>query len=164
MDASEFKRRFLPLQRSMYWTAWRLSGNTQEAEDMVQEAFLKLWTRRSELPRMESAEAYCITLVRRLYYDKYRARHLKTISITAEELPFAAQEDIVRRIDTSRLSDKVKERIRQLPESQRLVITLRDVEDRPFDEIARLTNLSESNIRVILSRARKTIRAQFGKS
>lgn len=163
MNAAEFKQQFLPLHRMMYWTAWRLSGNAQEAEDMVQEAYLKLWTKRSELPKMNSPEAYCITLVRHLYMDRFRGNCLQIVDTTTKDLPLLNAENIERRLEARDLSDKVKEGILKLPEQQRLIITLKDVEDRSFDEIAHLTSLSEGNIRVLLSRARKAIREEFGK-
>ena len=50
MDANDFKRLFLPYHRKLYRVAFRLLGNVQDAEDMVQEAYLKLWKRREELP------------------------------------------------------------------------------------------------------------------
>jgi RNA polymerase sigma-70 factor (ECF subfamily) len=130
---------------------------------MVQEAYLKLWTKRSELPKMNSPEAYCITLVRHLYMDRFRGNCLQVVDTTTEDLPLLNAENIERRLEARDLSDKVKEGILKLPEQQRLIITLKDVEDRSFDEIAHLTSLSEGNIRVLLSRARKAIREEFGK-
>ena len=63
MEASEFKARFLPLSRRMYWAAWRLTENREESEDLVQDVFLRLWTQRDELPEIENAEAYCVKLI-----------------------------------------------------------------------------------------------------
>jgi RNA polymerase sigma-70 factor (ECF subfamily) len=57
MDASEFKKMFLPLNKRMYWAAWQLTGNAQEAEDLVQEAYLKLWTKRDQLHDIENTGA-----------------------------------------------------------------------------------------------------------
>ena len=56
MDAEEFKRRFLPLHIRLYRTAFRLMGNTMDAEDMVQEAYLKLWERRDALEHVANLE------------------------------------------------------------------------------------------------------------
>ena len=47
MDAREFKRRFLPCHQKLYRVAFRLMGNAQDAEDMVQEAYLRLWKKRN---------------------------------------------------------------------------------------------------------------------
>jgi len=72
MDATEFKQQFLPYHRKLYRTAFRLTENPQEAEDMVQEAYLKLWNKRNELTGVLNTEAYCVTLVKNLCYDTLR--------------------------------------------------------------------------------------------
>ena len=64
MDANDFKRKFLPYHRKLYRAAFHLMGNAQDAEDMVQEAYLKLWKRRDELPTdIANLEAYCVPSV-----------------------------------------------------------------------------------------------------
>ena len=64
MDASDFKQKFLPYHRKLYRSAFLVLGNAQDAEDMVQEAYLKLWQKRNELPPdITNLEAYCVTLV-----------------------------------------------------------------------------------------------------
>ncbi len=72
MDTAEFKQQFLPYHRKLYRVAFRLTGNPQEAEDMVQEAYLKLWNKRDELAGVLNTEAYCVTLVKNLCYDALR--------------------------------------------------------------------------------------------
>ena len=57
MDAAEFKQQFLPYHRKLYRVAFRLTGNPQDAEDMVQEAYLKLWNKRDELADVLNTEA-----------------------------------------------------------------------------------------------------------
>lgn len=64
MDAASFKQQFLPCHAKLYRVAFRLMGNVQDAEDMVQEAYLKLWKKRDELPEVASIEAYCVTLIK----------------------------------------------------------------------------------------------------
>ena len=72
MDAAEFKQQFLPYHRKLYRVAFRLTGNPQDAEDMVQEAYLKLWNKRDELADVLNTEAYCVTLIKNLCYDVLR--------------------------------------------------------------------------------------------
>ena len=75
MDANDFKRKFLPYHRKLYRAAFHLMGNAQDAEDMVQEAYLKLWKRMDELPTdIANLEAYCVTLVKNICYDALRLR------------------------------------------------------------------------------------------
>ena len=74
MDANDFKRRFLPYHQKLYRTAFRLMGNAQDAEDMVQEVYLKLWKKREELPPdIRNTEAYCVTPTKNLCLDARRA-------------------------------------------------------------------------------------------
>lgn len=164
MNISEFKNRFLPQQRLMYWAAWRATGNKQEAEDIVQEAFLRLWTHRDTLPPILNDAAYCITLVRHISVDRHRILHPQVINLEeADANLVATEEDILERINRSQLTERIKDIICQLPTQQRQIITLIDIEDRDYTEVSQLTGLTEGNVRVILSRARKTIREKFRK-
>ena len=77
MNASDFKQKFLPYHRKLYRSAFQILGNAQDAEDMVQEAYLKLWQKRNELPPdITNLEAYCVTLVKHLCYDNRRTSQL----------------------------------------------------------------------------------------
>lgn len=161
MDASTFKATFLPCSQRMYRAAWRLTGNAQEAEDLVQEAMLRLWTKRNSLPPIDNAGAYCATLIARLYMDQQRAIRLKTADAPPDTLPLAAPDNPERQLETSDAAAKVMQRIQQLPPDQQQVITLRDIDGLSYPEIAAQTGLTEGNIRVILSRARKAVRRLF---
>lgn len=129
MDASQFKTLFLPVSSQMYGVAMRLTGNHQEAEDLVQEAFLRLWTRRERIGRVDRPEAYATTLLRRIFCDRLRLPVLHESDSTPDELPLASSEDISRVIEQADISAHVKAVIARLPTMQRLVITLKDVED-----------------------------------
>lgn len=74
MQASDFKQLFLPCHRKLFSVAYRLMSNAQAAEDMVQETFLKLWMQRDKMEKVDNPEAYSITVLRRLFYDKMRAQ------------------------------------------------------------------------------------------
>lgn len=79
MQASEFKQLFLPCHRKLFSVAYRLMSNAQAAEDMVQETFLKLWMQRDKMEKVDNPEAYSITVLRRIFYDKMRAGHLQEV-------------------------------------------------------------------------------------
>jgi RNA polymerase sigma-70 factor (ECF subfamily) len=76
MDAAEFKMIFLPCHRRMYAAAWRLTGNQQEAEDLVQDTLLRLWTKREDIAIPDRAEAFAVIALRTLFYDQRRKKHL----------------------------------------------------------------------------------------
>lgn len=154
MNTAEFKHRFMPLSRKLYAVARRITGNGQDAEDIVQEAYMKLWDRRNDMDHVVNVEAYCVTLVKRLCYD---AVH--------ERLPDDdAGGDVACDADDAGMRDDamhVRQMIDRLPEQQRMVITMRDVDDCSYEDIEKKTGMSAVNVRVMLSRARKKIREQF---
>lgn len=161
MDAANFKLQFLPCHPKLYRVAFRLMGNAQDAEDMVQEAFLKLWKKRDELSEVANMEAYCVTLIKNLCYDSLRAVHLDEDSRLPEELNLSTDSNIAREIEQKDEANQVRRLIGQLPEQQKRIILMRDVNECSFEEIEQATGLNAINIRVLLSRARKKIREQF---
>ena len=162
MDANDFKRKFLPYHRKLYRAAFHLMGNTQDAEDMVQEAYLKLWKRRNELPTdIANLEAYCVTLVKHVCHDALRLAHLEEDGCPPEELPIAGSTNVAHEVELKDEARQVMTLIGQLPDQQRQIMQMRDVEDLAYEEIEKATGLTSVNIRVLLSRARKKIREQF---
>lgn len=69
MDASEFKSVFMPYQPKLYRTAYAILRNAQDAEDIVQEAYLRLWNRREDMDSAICKEAYCVSMVKNLCVD-----------------------------------------------------------------------------------------------
>ncbi len=162
MEASEFKRTFLPLSRRMYWAAWRLTENREEAEDLVQDVFLRLWMQRDELPDIQNAEAYCVRFIQRRFLDLRRSRHPET-SLPQDISLLPSGEDLYREAELRDHAEQARKLIDTLPDSQRQVIILRDIEDKPYDDIAQETGLTQVNVRALISRARRTIREKFAK-
>ena len=162
MDASDFKQKFLPYHRKLYRSAFLVLGNAQDAEDMVQEAYLKLWQKRNELPPdITNLEAYCVTLVKHLCYDKRRISQLDEDGRPPEELSITGKSNVAHEVELKDEANQVMKLIGQLPEQQKQIMQMRDVEDRTYEEIEKVTGLTPINIRVLLSRARKKIREQF---
>ena len=161
MQASEFKQLFLPCHRKLFSVAYRLMGNAQAAEDMVQETFLKLWMQRDKIERIDNPEAYSITVLRRLFYDRMRTGHLQEVDKDVRSLQVTSSQNISRQLEAADEYQRVRLLISHLPEPQGRIMLMRDVEDRSFEEISIETGLSEVNVRSILSRARKKIREQI---
>ena len=160
MEASEFKLRFLPLSRRMYWAAWRLTENKEEAEDLMQDVFLRLWTQRDTLPDIQNAEAYCVRLIQRRFLDLRRSRHTEA-SLPQDISLLPSGEDLYHEAEIRDHAEQAHRLIEALPEQQRQVIILRDIEDQPYDDIAQRTGLTQVNVRTLLSRARRAIRENF---
>lgn len=161
MTADEFKTLFLPCHRRLYRMAYRLTGRQEEAEDMVQETFLRLWSRRNDLSGIENPEAFSLITLRNIWLDNIRRSRPERSDRPPEDYALADGTDIARETEDRDTSSLIMNMIRRLPDQQRLVMTMRDVSDMTFEEISDDTGLSQGNIRTLLSRARKNIREQY---
>lgn len=162
MDANEFKRRFLPCHPKLYRVAFRLMGNAQDAEDMVQETYLRLWKKREELPPdIGSMEAYSVAIIRNLCLDVLKAPQMEQDDCPIEEMNMPQSGNLIREMELKDEASIVQRIIGALPEQQRQIVKMRDVDDCSYEEIEQATGLSTVNVRVLLSRARKKIREQF---
>lgn len=161
MESSQFKTLFLPCHRKLYAVAWRLTGNAQAAEDLVQETFLRLWTRRQQIVSVECVEAYSITTLRRIFYDTKRSKQIEASEREISELHVKDSEDLNQRIDAQDEWQRIRTMILALPDPQGKIMIMRDVEGQTYEEISVETGLTGVNLRSILSRARKRIREQI---
>jgi RNA polymerase sigma-70 factor (ECF subfamily) len=140
-----------------------LLGNAEDAEDMVQEVYMKLWSKRDALPDVKDVEAYCVTLTKNMCIDRLRMAEMEKADVDEVPIMLAATDDVEAQVERHDAVEQVKQIIETLPEHQQQVITLRDMEDCSFEEIAEQTGLTAVNVRMLLSRARKTIRERFKK-
>jgi RNA polymerase sigma-70 factor (ECF subfamily) len=157
MTVETFKIEVLPLKNKLYRFAKRLMINYAEAEDVVQEVFLRLWSKREQLNEVRSIEALAVTITKNLCLDKLKSKSSKNYELknyheqATTITPYTAME-------TSDSYKKVNELINQLPDQQKMIIHLRDIEGYEYEEIAEMTGMNPNAIRVNLSRARKKIR------
>lgn len=163
MTKESFKSLVLPSKDKLFRIAFSLLGNRQEAEDTLQDAYLKLWNMRNRLPEYKSVEALAVTVTKNLCLDKLRSyRHRNLNSDEVESLSVTASEPDPGR--KAELNDSLKtllEIFELLSDQQKLIIHLRDVEQYQYEEIAEITGLSVNNIRVHLSRARSKVREEY---
>lgn len=157
MTSEEFKSEVLPIKNKLYRFSLRLLGDADEAQDIVQEIFLRLWSKRDKLSEYRNIEAFAMTMTRNLCLDQLKspAARKETIDDSKDMPDHRTPYTRTETTDTIRL---VKMAMDALPEQQRMVIQLRDIEECDFDEISEVTGLSMNNVRVTLSRARKKIR------
>ena len=163
MPASLFKQLLLPLYPRLQRVALRLLGNVEDAEDIVQEVYMKLWSKRDALPDVQDVEAYCVTLTKNMCIDRLRMAEVEKEDVDEVPTMLAATDDVEAQVERRDAVEQVKQIIETLPEHQQQVITLRDMEDCSFEEIVEQTGLTAVNIRMLLSRARKTIRERLKK-
>jgi RNA polymerase sigma-70 factor (ECF subfamily) len=158
MDYSEFENKWLPLNGNFYRVAFYILEDENDAMDIVQNLYLKLWNGRDRLDEVSNPLGYGITLTKNLCLDKvrnYKSKNTERIDEKAEIIDTSSPETII--LDKERIA-MVLDAIEKLPDKQKLVLKMRLLYDMPYDKISKLTGLSELNIRVFVSIARKTLR------
>ncbi len=162
MNAEEFKINVLPLREKLYRIAYKMMEEEQDAEDAVQEVYLKLWHLRDSLDRYDSVAAFATVVTRNICVDKLRVRFREEplddqlMHREASGNPHTQLE----RSDTDRL---IRQIIEQLPPLQRMIIQMKDIDEMEVEEIATITGTNAEAVRMNLSRARKKVREQFMK-
>jgi RNA polymerase sigma-70 factor (ECF subfamily) len=163
MELNRFKVEVLPLRGKIYNYSLKMLENTEEAEDTVQEVFLKLWEMRAKLSEYDSVEAFAVTMTKNMCLNKlsFRQRHVR------EELQqiqnIGNSETAEQKLENADAVDKVKQIIETLPPLQKMIIKMRDIEDYNMDTIAEITGCTEEAVRMNLSRARKKVKEMFFK-
>ena len=156
MTSEELNIAFIELKDAAYRYAVALLGNRVEAEDVVQDLYEKLWRRRL-LIRQKSFRALLMTSVRNICMDRLRDRERRR-SEQMIELPQVAPSSTDDDLQTI-----IHRLIEQLPDKEREVMHLRDIEEWQFEDIATTMGISETAARMALSRARKKIKEELSK-
>ncbi len=160
MTTEEFKQKVLPVKDKIYRLAKRILNDIEESEDVVQEVFYRLWSRKDELAAYRSIEAFAMIVTKNMCLDKVKAKgyHKDQLSEWNAPVDMRSPERIAEIEDEVR---SVHQAIGQLPEQQRMIIQMRDVEGMEYEEIAEIMQMNLNALRVSLSRARKTIRERI---
>jgi len=151
----DFTRDILPLKNILFRTAFRITMNREESEDIVQDTLLKLWERRTEMSKINNLEAFAISAVRNLALDRLALHQNKVISLNedlhdTEDNHPSAYDNIINNERTNRIHNLIN----QLPEKQRTAIQLRDIEGKSYKEIADIMGISESDVKINIYRGR----------
>jgi RNA polymerase sigma factor (sigma-70 family) len=162
MDAKQFKAEVLPLKYKLFRFAARLLENNEEAQDAVQEVFIKLWNLRETLSSMNSLEAFAMKVTKNHCLDMIKARRTVSLEHT-KSLYYKENEDenIEKHTELLDTVNHIKRMMSALPQQQRMIMQLRDIEGYEFEEIEQALEINLNTIRVNLSRARKKIRDMY---
>lgn len=156
MIEREFHSQYLSLAEALYRVAFYILESEAEAEDAVQELYLKLWKNRSALDGIRSPKAYAMTLLRNICMD--RIRQEKRISGAEVPESIGGGFDPEAAMDGKERLEKVLAAVKSLPDKQREILILRAVEGLSYDEITERTGINYLSLRVLLSRARQTLK------
>ncbi|WP_336093038.1 RNA polymerase sigma factor [Leeuwenhoekiella sp. CH_XMU1409-2] len=160
MNQKEFLAQVNPIQDRLYRLARRLLVSDDEAQDATQEILIKLWSNRKKFKKLRSIEAFAVTMTKNYCYDKLKAKSSNNLQLVHSNY----EDQHYNTVKTSENNDSVNwvfKLMKELPEQQRLVLHMRDVEQYSNSEIAKELDLNETAVRITLSRARKTIREQL---
>ena len=158
MNTNLFKETFVPYHQKLYRIAFRILRDEGNAEDIVQETYIKLWERRKEMQHIENKEAYAVIILRNTCLDFLRKK-----KAYLSDFEFDVRDDysVSKEVELRDEIRHVQDLINLLPPQQRLVMQLKHWDEYTDEEIEEATGMSQINIRVTLSRARKTIREQY---
>ena len=162
MQTREIIEILTPYKNKMYRYAMSIVNDSFLAEDVVQEAIIKIWEKKEQFAEIENKEAWAITIVRNLAIDKVRMRKKKETT-DIEEVFHISDNDPTPdvQMEQSDAIKRVNEIMADLPEMQREIITLRDIEGYTYQEIGDIMELTVDQVKVYLFRARKTLREKL---
>jgi RNA polymerase sigma factor (sigma-70 family) len=164
MNLEAFQNRVLPSKNKLFRFALKFLGNEEEAKDVVQEVLIRVWNGREQMDQVQNWEAWCMRITRNLSLDRIRSitrkqtqpieesYHVHNAGLTPHESTEAKES-----------MQRITELISSLPEKQRQVIHLRDVEGYSYNEICDILELDMSQVKVNLFRARNAVREKLMK-
>ncbi|MBT3242541.1 MAG: RNA polymerase sigma factor [Bacteroidetes bacterium] len=164
MTAKEFNTKVVPLSDKLFRYAYRFLSDADQSKDAVQDVFVKLWNQRDKLANIESIEAFAVRVTRNQCLDMIKTRH--TVSMDVNDYfkdRISDESNPEMELYKSDSMKKLISIINKLSEPHRTVIQMRDVEGYSNEEVGDVLGLSEGNIRVVLSRARKKVRESLEK-
>lgn len=153
MTTKEYNHCVRHLGDDLYRFALRYANLSAAAEDAVQDVFADLWERRSEV-EAEGARGWLIRALYRRLVDMHRHEEVVRNAQVAQENEFRQHENF-------ELKDALAHALATLPEQQRMLVLLRDLEGYEYAEMAQMTGLSEQQVGVYLFRARKQLKKQL---
>lgn len=163
MNQQTFIRLINPVKDKIYRLALRLLVSREAAEDATQEVIIKLWSRNHKLNDYANLEAFAMTVTKNYCLDQLKLKQNNNLKIVHSNYE-NREKNVQEQLEIVDELEQVSRILESLPEQQKLIFQLRDVEQYEFEEISEITKMNETAIRVALSRARKKIREELVKS
>lgn len=160
MKQSEFLNLVMPFKDKVFRLSKRLLVSNEEAEDATQELFMKLWRNKEKISSYKNVEAFAMTMTKNYCFDRLKSKQASNLSLVHSNYKEKGT-SLDKKTDLNDSVSIVHQLIAKLPEQQRMIIQLRDVEQYEYEEISKMLDIKPTAVRVALSRARKTIREQL---
>lgn len=164
MNIEAFENRVLPTKNKLFRFAFRLLGSQEEAKDVVQDVMLKVWNGREQMATIDNMEAWCMRITKNMSLDRLRSKQ-RRVTDSMEEGFEIRQESLspLERTEIQESMQRINELMKALPEKQRQVMHLRDIEGYSYNEICEILELDMSQVKVNLFRARGAVREKLVK-
>jgi len=159
MENISFRTTVLPLSDRLYRLALRITMNRAEAEDVVQDTLLKVWEHRNEWEQINNLEAFAISTCRNRALDIVKRAGRNTENL--DEMAHFSSQTPQEQLEANEQISLVRRLMDELPEVQRTIMHLRDIEGKTYQEIAEMLDISETQVKVYLHRARTKIKEKL---
>ena len=163
MTQAEYLNIVMPFKDKVFRLAKRLLVSQEEAEDATQEILLKLWKNKEQIQDYKNVEAFSMTMTKNFCLDKLKSKHAQNLKIVHNNYQ-DHNVSLQKQVELHDSLDWVSKIMEELPEQQKIILQLRDIEQYDFNEIAKMLDMNETAIRVSLSRGRKTLREKLTKT
>jgi len=161
MELDEFKSKLIPISPRLLRFASRLLANQEDAKDMVQDVYFKLWQMRNKLETYRSIEALAMTMTRNICIDQLRKRKTYFQSVDSIADNRDGSEDTEKILTGKEEYNSILEMLNDLPEQQRAIIHLKDIEGYSTEDVMEILDITANTLRVNLSRARSKLRERI---
>jgi RNA polymerase sigma-70 factor (ECF subfamily) len=161
MSIDSFHTVILPLKDKLFRLAYGIVREQAEAEDVLQDVLLKLWSKRDEWTYIENLEAYSFRITKNAALDRLASmtvRKTDVIDPEKENLYFVESRSPHSEMIRKEQQAVIEQGIEALSENQRLVFTLREIEGMSYGEIAESLSISEGLVKISLHRARRKMK------
>jgi RNA polymerase sigma factor (sigma-70 family) len=163
MNLEDFETRVLPAKNKLFRFALRLLGSSEEAKDIVQETMIKVWNGR-DMAEVQNMEAWCMRITKNLSLDKLRSRQRKSTSSIDERFDMVHESlSPHEKTEIKESMKRIDELMAALPDKQRQVMHLRDIEGYSYNEICDVLEIDMNQVKVNLFRARNAVREKLVK-
>jgi RNA polymerase sigma-70 factor (ECF subfamily) len=159
--ADGFQLQIKPLGEKLQRYATRILRDEEAARDVVQDVFCRLWQKMQRTEAIENVEAFAMQMARNCCFDYLKSNRSPVMAIQKIKIDQKEYRDLQHEIELVDSASLVRDLVAGLPETQRMVMQLRDIEQYGFDEISQMTSLKYTAIQANLSRARKKVRDAF---
>lgn len=164
MNTEQYEALFHKMRDKLYRYAFRFVKDGEVAEDVVQDVMYKLWQKREEADEIENLEAWLMVLTRNRSLDLLRKVKDNHVSVD-EAYTVSDQAPVPDKIlETADLMTLLQQCLNQLPEKQRSIFHLREIEQMTYEEISQMTGFNLDDVKVSLFRARKHIQRMVSKT